>query len=376
MIFISVIRIFVKFVFQILNIRKIMEGKGGNPILSATLVILSWFYSLGHRCRLGLYKIGVLKIKSLPIPVISIGNLTAGGTGKTPTVIMIAELIKGMGKKVAVLSRGYKGKAEGEINVVSDGNNVFMNPLQSGDEPYMMAARLKGVPVITGSDRYKTGMYTIEKFGTEVILLDDGYQHVQLDRNSNILLLDSNSPFGNGYLLPRGTLREPVSYIDRADIILLNLKSRGIHESGSSNLKLNLKKDIPVFKSHYLLEGFFDMNNSRTINLNEAKGKRGFAFCGIASPDSFKNSLKETGIGTRGFVSFEDHYQFTKEDIDGLINKARETGSEILITTEKDAARLKEFEPIQFPLWILKIRMEILEGKEILLSKIREAIAN
>lgn len=378
-----------------------MEGKGGNPILSLTLLILSWIYGFGHFLRLSFYKTGILKTKILPVPVISIGNITAGGTGKTPTVMMIAELLKGMGKKVAVLSRGYKGKAEGEINphtltegkneqpcaksaghsqqgvgvnVVSDGNKVFMNPLQSGDEPYMMAAMLKGIPVITGSDRYKTGMYAIEKFGAEVILMDDGYQHVQLNRNLNILLLDSNSPFGNGYLLPRGTLREPPSYINRADVILLNLKSRGTHESGSSNLKVNLKENIPICKSQYVSEGFVDINGNRAISLDGVKGKKGFAFCGIASPDSFKNSLTEVGINIKGFVSFEDHYQFNRGDIESLISKAKETGSEILITTEKDAVKLMEFKPIVFPLWILKIRMEVIEGKEILLSKIREAV--
>ncbi|MBI3599331.1 MAG: tetraacyldisaccharide 4'-kinase, partial [Nitrospinae bacterium] len=273
----------------------------------------------------------------------------------------------------------YKGKAAGEINVVSDGNKILMKPIQSGDEPYMMASRLKGVPVITGADRYKTGMYAVEKFDAEVILLDDGYQHVQLKRNLNILLIDSNYPFGNGYLLPRGTLREPISYIDRADVIILT-KARS--------------QKSEVCKSRYVSEGFFDVNNNKTIALDEAKGKKGFAFCGIASPDSFKNSLKETGIDTRGFVSFEDHYQFTKEDIEGLINKARETGSEILVTTEKDAVRLMEFNTtplsppsqggdegevfnlknIAFPIWILKIKMEIFEGKEMLFSKIKEAI--
>jgi len=353
----------------ILEIRKIMEGKGGNPIFSSLLLILSWFYGLGHRLRLALYNRGILKTKNLSIPVISIGNLTAGGTGKTPTIIMIAELLKGMGKKVAVLSRGYKGKAEGEINVVSDGDKILLNPLESGDEPYMMAARLKGIPVITGSDRYKTGKYAIEKFGTKIILLDDGYQHVQLDRNFNILLLDSNSPFGNGYLLPRGTLREPVSYINRADMVIFT-KSEILNPKSEI---LNLK-NIPICKCHYVSEGFVDINCNKDISLDGVKGKKGFAFCGIASPKSFNNSLTEAGINIGGFVSFEDHYQFSRDDIDSLISKAKETGSEILITTEKDAVRLKGFEPISFPIWILKIRMEISEGKEILLSKIREVL--
>src|SRR3972149_9569915 len=247
----------------ILEIRKIMEGKGGNPIFSSLLLILSWFYGLGHRLRLALYNRGILKTKNLSIPVISIGNLTAGGTGKTPTIIMIAELLKGMGKKVAVLSRGYKGKAEGEINVVSDGDKILLNPLESGDEPYMMAARLKGIPVITGSDRYKTGKYAIEKFGTKIILLDDGYQHVQLDRNFNILLLDSNSPFGNGYLLPRGTLREPPSYINRADVIILT------KDKGQKSEIRSQKSE--VCKSRYVSESFIDMNNNKTIALGEAK---------------------------------------------------------------------------------------------------------
>jgi tetraacyldisaccharide 4'-kinase len=352
-----------------LEIKNIIEGKGGNPILSLLLLILSWFYSFAHFLRLSFYKTGILKTKCLSIPVISIGNITTGGTGKTPAVIMIAELLKGMGKKVAILSRGYKGKAEGEINVVSDGNKILINPIEAGDEPYMMAARLKGIPVITGADRYKTGKYAIERFGVEVILLDDGYQHVQLNRNLNILLLDSNSPFGNGYLLPRGTLREPASYVDRADIIILTK-----FQILNSKFQIQKLKDAPICKSQYVTEGFVDINSNRAISLDEVKGKKGFAFCGIASPESFNNSLKEAGIDIKGFVSYEDHYQFNKPDIDNLINKAKETGSEILITTEKDAVRLKEFEPIQFQVWILKIKMEVFEGREILLSKIKEAV--
>ncbi len=361
-----------------LETKNIMEGKGGNPILSLTLLILSWIYGFGHFLRLTFYKTGILKTKSLPVPVISIGNIAAGGTGKTPTVIMIAELLKGMGKKVAVLSRGYKGEAEGEINVVSDGNEIFMNPLQSGDEPYMMAARLKGIPVITGSDRYKTGKYAIEKFGAEVILLDDGYQHVQLDRNFNILLLDSNSPFGNGYLLPRGTLREPVSYINRADMVIFTKVRSQKPEARSQKINslITQQNRNTICKSIYVSAGCIDINANKDISLDGVKGKKGFAFCGIASPESFKNSLKEAGIDIRGFVSFEDHYQFSRDDIDSLISKAKETGSEILITTEKDEVRLKGFEPISFPIWILKIRMEIFEGKEMLISKIIEAIAS
>lgn len=367
------------------EIRNIMEGKGGNPILSFILLILSWFYYLGHYMRLGLYKIGILKVKSLSVPVISIGNLTVGGTGKTPAIIEIANILKDMGIKVAVLSRGYKGRAGEEINVVSDGDRILMKPEQSGDEPYMLALRLKGVPVITGTNRYTIGRYAIEKFGADILLLDDGYQHIQLKRELNILLIDSSSPFGNGYLLPRGILREPPSYINRADIILLTKAHTNqglIPDLTDSQLKQLLKRDIPVCKGHYINEGFIDLKGKKTIALDEARGKRGFAFCGIASPESFKNSLKRADIDIAGFVCFEDHYQFSMLDINNLIEKAVETGSEALITTEKDAVRLSDFKTELFStdslsplkLWFLKIRMEVFEGYEILLSKIKGAV--
>ena len=367
------------------EIRNIMEGKGGDPILSFILLILSWFYGIGHRCRLSLYKIGILKVKILPIPVISIGNLTVGGTGKTPAIIEIANILKDMGIKVAILSRGYKGRARGEINAVSDGDRILMKPEQSGDEPYMLALRLKGVPVITGTDRYTIGRYAIEKFGADILLLDDGYQHIQLKRKLNILLIDSSSPFGNGYLLPRGILREPPSYINRADIILLtkaHTNQGPIPDLTDSQLKQLLKRDIPLCKSHYINEDFIDLKSKKTIALDEARGKRGFAFCGIASPESFKNSLKRAGIDITGFVCFEDHYQFSMVDINNLIEKAMKTGSEVLITTEKDAVRLMDFKTELFSInsvnqmqvWFLKIRMEVFKGYEILLSKIRGAV--
>lgn len=352
-----------------LEIKKIIKEGDGNWILSTGLLILSWVYGFGHHLRLGLYKSGILKIRSLPVPVISVGNITAGGTGKTPAVIMIADILTKMGIKVAILSRGYKGRAGGEINVVSDSNRIFMKALQSGDEPYMMALKLKGIPVITSPDRHRAGIYAIEEFGADVILMDDGYQHIQLNRKLNILLLDSSSPFGNGYLLPRGVLREPACHINRADVIIFT-KS----ELRTQNPEPRTLKDIPICKSRYITEGFFDMNSKRDITLNKASGKGGFAFCGIASPDSFRKSLEESGIIIKGFVSFDDHYQFNRRDIDNLIKRAGETNSEILITTEKDAVRLIEFEPIPFPVWTMKIRMEIFEGEEMLLTKIKKSL--
>lgn len=353
------------------TIKNIMEGEEGHPVLSIILLILSWFYWLGHWLRLMLYKTGILKTKTLPVPVISVGNITVGGTGKTPAVIMIANLMTEMGVKVAVLSRGYKGMAGENINLVSDGDKILMKPLQSGDEPYMIASRLKGIPVITGADRYMTGMYALEMFGIDAILIDDGYQHVRLNRKLNILLIDYNSPFGNGYLLPRGRLRESPSNINRSDVIILTKVN---HESEISDIRLKSGRDIPICRSRYVSEGFFDMNSGRIITLSEARGKKGFAFCGIASPESFRNSLKEAGIEIMGFSAFDDHYQFRSEDMNSLIARARETGSEILITTEKDSVRLLELGDISFPVWFLKIGMDVFEGREILIAKIYETV--
>ena len=202
------------------------------------LSVCSFFYGAGVRVRLRRYYSGALKVRRLPGFVVSVGNLTAGGTGKTPAVVMLAEWAAREGAKVAVLTRGYGGSHGREVLEVSDGKEVRLEPFLSGDEPCLLAKRLDGVPVIVANERYKAGLYAHGKFGSDFFILDDGYQHIRLARDMNIVLLDALNPFGNGHLLPWGPLREPLREIRRADACILTRAGKSGRVCGAlSSLK-------------------------------------------------------------------------------------------------------------------------------------------
>ena len=196
-------------------------GAWGN-LVKCMLLAASGFYGAGHLSRLAAYQTGFVKTRSLPCWTVSVGNLTAGGAGKTPVTLALARTFSEQGHTIAVLSRGYGGLAKEPVTIVSDGTGLRIHPPEAADEACLLASRLPGIPVLTGPDRYTLGLHAIKEFGVEGVILDDGYQHVQLARDRNLLLLDAERPFGNGFLLPRGTLREPASAVRRAEGILLN----------------------------------------------------------------------------------------------------------------------------------------------------------
>ena len=185
------------------------------------LSMASKIYGGGVKLRQKLYQKGLVKSKRLPCMVISVGNLSVGGTGKTPMTIYLANLIQDFGNKAVVISRGYKGRAEKAGGIVSDGKVLLMGPETAGDEPYMMAVKLKNVPVIVGKNRFEAGMLAVRTFKPEVLVLDDAFQHLKLERDLDLVLLDCQRPFGNGHMLPRGIMREPVSALSRADALIL-----------------------------------------------------------------------------------------------------------------------------------------------------------
>ncbi len=254
------------------------QGRGPTRLI---LSPLSLAYGAGVRLRLFLYGAGILKTKRLPCAVISVGNITAGGTGKTPVTMHIAELLKKRGRRVAILSRGYKRRSKG-VCVVSDGKDILLDPLQAGDEPYLMALRLPGVPVIVGEDRVKAGEYLIKRFSPECIVLDDGFQHVRLSRDLNILLVDSKTGLGNDQLLPGGILREPSGGIGRADLILV--KDTGLKASEEQRLK---GFNLPLLRFHYNVTGAFQLMRKRRLAPARLKGKKVLALAGVANPQSF-----------------------------------------------------------------------------------------
>ncbi len=319
---------------------------------------LSLVYGAGVRLRLSLYSAGILKTRKLPCAVISVGNITAGGTGKTPMTMHIAGLLKKRGVRVAILSRGYKRKSRG-VCVVSDGKDILLDPLQAGDEPYLMALRLPDVPVVVGEDRVKAGEYLIKRFSPECIVLDDGFQHVRLSRDLNILLVDSKTGLGGDRLLPGGILREPSGGIARADLLLV--KDTGLKTSEEQRLK---GFNLPLLRFHYSVTGAFQLMRKRRLAPAELKGKKVLALAGVANPQSFLETLEELGVSITEKLLYRDHHPYSKADIDKI--KAASAGAELIITTEKDGVKLESFagEKGLAPIYALGIDVTMKEPKD------------
>lgn len=315
------------------------------------LIPFSWLYAAGVSVRNLLYAIGVFKARSLPCRIISVGNIVVGGTGKTPAVITIAKHLQKEGKRVAILLRGYKRYAREKMTIVSDGKKVCASPTESGDEAHMMARHLSDVPIIVGRSRYLAGRVALERFNVDVLLLDDGFQHRQLARDIDILTVSATHPFGNpNGLLPVGTLREPPSALQRADLILLTHTDR-------PNVSLDAKETVKQLAPNALilesihqpthLYPLVSENNERNINIHtdvkELKGKRLLAVCGIGNPDAFVATLMRCFPETVELLAFPDHHVYTEADRRQIHTAFQTSGADLIVTTQKDEQKLARF---------------------------------
>jgi tetraacyldisaccharide 4'-kinase len=334
--------------------------------------LLSFPYGGAVRTRNRLFDNGFLKQQRIGCPVISVGNLTVGGTGKTPMVILLAGMLKDRGLRPAVLSRGYGGKSTADVLVVSDGRQVFAGPEQAGDEPVLIARRLKDVPVLAGTKRAVTGQYALEHFDVDTILLDDGFQHRYLKRDLDIVLLDSRQPLGNGFLLPRGPLREPPSALGRAGIIVFTrsggCKAEPIDErlSGSLSGRVVLRTRVRPTS--------LTTREGEELPLSFLQGKRIFAFAGIAQPDSFRQTIESLGGIIAGFRAFPDHHGYSSQDLGRIENEAGLVRSDILLATEKDLVKLSGTPTLPPRTHGLAIETEILDGRDRLEATLREVL--
>ena len=295
----------------------------------------------------------MFKTKRLACKVVSIGNITVGGSGKTPMAIYLAKKLKEKDRKVVILSRGYKGKVK-DIGVVSDGDNVLLGPEDAGDEPYLMAAKLKNIPVIVCKDRYRAGLYAIEKFNPDIIILDDGFQHIRLARDIDILLIDSRRGFGKGRLFPMGILREPLSGLRRAALFM----SKGLNPIVPSLLKREMKgSNCPVTFFNYKPQAMINLITGERLNVDFLKGKRIIALSGIADPGSFKDTLEGLGAVMVKEISYPDHYCYTSDDLNYVIDEAK--GTNIVVVTEKDGVKLKRLSIKSLAIYALEIDVEM-----------------
>lgn len=344
-------------------------------LLLALLRLVSYLYEFGVCCKLSLYKIGIMRREKLDCCVISIGNITVGGTGKTPTAQKMALLIKEMGYRVVILNRGYRSHWARDIGVVSNGEKIFMTAYEAGDEAYLMAKTLPGIPVIIGKNRAVTGKYAVKKLHAEVIIMDDGYQHWQLERNLDVVLVDTLNMFGNGCVLPRGTLREPLQNLDRGDLFLLTKTDQ------SSKLnRTQLREKIaqyngraPIVESVHHPKNFVEIADwykgidQHVKDLADLHGKDVMVFSAIGNPSSFEQTLSSIGLNILEAVRYPDHHDYGMVEMQYINERASSLKAVAMIATAKDAVKIPTefiYSKREIPLYILNMEISITEGMD------------
>jgi tetraacyldisaccharide 4'-kinase len=345
-------------------------------IFAGFLQACSYLFSGIVQLRLWLYRHRILHDTPLGCLVVVVGNLTVGGTGKTPVVEMFARALRDRGRKVAILSRGYKSKApplwkrwwydfthteHAPPRVVSDGTRLLLDSEVAGDEPFMLAKNLPGVVVLVDKDRVKAGAYAIKRFGCDTLVLDDGFQYLPLKGRLNLLLVDKTNPFGNGFLLPRGILREPVKHLKRASYVFLT-KSNGRRDEELEAMIRHFNPHTELIECAHKPQYLQAVGADERRPMTDLRGRRIACFSGIATPESFERFLREAGATLVHVRRFLDHYRFTHEDLVETYAQAAKAGAEFIVTTEKDAVRIPAAEGCPLPLYYLRLEIEILRG--------------
>jgi tetraacyldisaccharide 4'-kinase len=341
----------------------LFQEKGGQwlDLLLFPLVFISWIYGIVIHLRHMLYRVGIFKSRRLPCRCISVGNITLGGTGKTPLVITLAKELQKRGITVGILSRGYKGIREKAGGVVSDGKQIRLTPVEAGDEPFLLASKLAGVPVVVGKKRYAMGISAHEQFGMDCLILDDGFQHLGVQRDTDIVLIDARRGFGNNRLFPRGPLREPLRSLRRASMLLLTKTAAPqTHTALEKELRTHAPA-VPLYHSRYKPAYLLEAATGRSLSPAAVSGKRVFAFAGVADPEYFVHLLKELGASVVKAIYFPDHYAYELADLTML--RAQGKRADVFITTEKDFVKLQRLPLHDIPLYILGIEQEIVEEK-------------
>ena len=355
-----------------------------SPLARLALTAPTILYRSGVAARNWLFDAGMLRRARLPVPVISVGNITVGGTGKTPLVSEIVRHLSGRALRAAVLTRGYgrqrRGRGAGPIVLRSgpgpgvSGGAVLLDPSTAdsrvtGDEPLMLARQNPGVPIVIGTDRRETGRLAVEQLGAQAVLLDDGFQHRWLARDLDIVVLDSYDPFGHFRLLPSGRLREPLSSLGRADVLVVTRAPTGDPLQTLQDVVRRHNAGAPCFRASQRPVSLVPISGGAEIATSSLAGKPVAAFCGIGNPESFRSGLLALDAPVVRFDAFRDHFSYTIGDVTRLLALARRAGAACLVTTEKDATRIDgaALEPAPpgraLPILVLRIRCEIEEGE-------------
>lgn len=359
----------------------ILERREGGRA-NALKFVLGGFARLYERAvqtRLGLYRRRLLRAQELGCPVVSIGNLTVGGTGKTPVAEMLARELQIRGRRVAILSRGYKSvprpfmqRLRSRLSknldlfpprIVSDGDQVLLDSRRAGDEPHMLAKNLPGVCVLVDKDRVKSGLHALRHFDSDLLLLDDGLQYQRLRHRLDIVLVDRQSPFGNEHLLPRGTLREPPGNLRRASYIIVTRCGAEPDDQLLARLR-RLNRTAAIIECNHAPRHWEDIRTGAKFPLDHLRGRHVGAMSGIARPESFEEGVRELGAIVEVTKAFADHHRFTKKEILRFLEWCDRRSLDALVTTEKDAVRFPEIDNPPVPMLFLRVEIEILRGRE------------
>jgi tetraacyldisaccharide 4'-kinase len=329
---------------------------------------LGALYGIATHARRLLYRKGALRVHTLGAPVISVGNITTGGTGKTPLVEWLARMLAVEHRRPCILTRGY-GRTDENVRVlVSDGEKVLADVLEAGDEPRLLAERLRGMAaVVSDADRVAAASWALENLHADLFILDDGFQHLRVARNLNIVAVDATNPWGGGHLLPYGRLREPVRELARADCCVI---TRARQAADLDALREEVKRQSrgrPVFISHTRTIGLRaaalaptddagGTSHGSLLPVSEAP-EQVAAFCAIGNPRAFFSQLQSDGFTLNYTRAFSDHHVYTQRDIEALEHEAQAQGAEALLTTAKDAVKLRALR-FQLPCYVVEIELE------------------
>jgi tetraacyldisaccharide 4'-kinase len=344
-----------------------------NRAATVALAPMSGIYGIFVKARNACYRRGIFRTQHVGVPVVSIGNLTSGGTGKTPLVEWTARELAALGRQVCVLTRGYGRDNPGRRVVASNGKELLANAAQTGDEAFMLAEKLMGeAAVICDADRASAARWAIENLGSNVFVLDDAFQHQRIARNLNILAVDATNPWGNRRCLPSGILREPLSELSRADCVIITRAD----SPGSGQLQDEIEKihpGMPVLLSRMKHTELREVRaDSAIMDSDETRSLPFGAFCGIGNAESFFNLLRREGYAVSYKRSFRDHYKFSQADVSEVVREAEAKGAQALLTTSKDATKLRSLD-FGLPCYAAEIEIEI-DNAEVLRQLIRKSI--
>ncbi len=338
----------------------------GDPVRS-WLSGAAFLYGLVVRARMRAYDRGWQKPARLPCRVVSVGNLTVGGTGKTPVVILLTEWLQAQGQRVAVISRGYKRTSTAAQVLVSDGNHVLAGPAEAGDEPYLIATRCPGAIVAVGADRAAVGRWVLDQWPVDWIVLDDAFQHRALYRDLDVVLVDAMDATGLDAVLPAGRLREPLAGIRRAAAVVI---TRADSERDVAAVRTRLQA---LLTGHPVqAEVIFRPDEAVSVPTGARHaadwcvGKKAWLVSGIGNSESFRRLAMANGVQVLGETAFSDHYAYRSEDLDRIRTQVARSNAEIVLTTEKDAGKLAPLLRPDEPWWALRVRADVRRGQDAL----------